>query len=139
MSKILNMKKLLLFTLLVTTALCGKSQARLDDSGYYDELVWGGVSKYHLANINALFASVKIDTCGYNPCQFLGNKDIKEFYINHKIRRTYTEMSVDGNQIKSLKTTEHDENHPSDVKKYMLFYMQSKDLQRTTYYFYRYG
>lgn len=134
------MKKLLLFVLLLTTALCSKSQEiQLDNSGYYDELMWGGITKYHLTNINALFANVKIDTCGYNPCQFLGNKDIKEFYIKNKIRRTYTEMSVDGNKIKSLKTIEHDANNPSEVKKYMLFYMQSKDLQRTTYYFYRYG
>jgi len=134
------MKKLVLIVLLAITALCGKSQnTQLDNKGYYDELVWGGMTKYHLANINILFANVKIDTCGYNPCQFLGNEDIKNFYIRNKIRRTYTEMSVEGSKIKTLKTTEHDGNNPSDVKKYMLFYMQSKDLQRTTYYFYRYG
>jgi hypothetical protein len=134
------MKKLLLFVLLLTASFHGKSQdLKLDNSGYYDELVWGGMSKYHLSNIEALFASAKIDTCGYNPCQFLGNKDIENFYIKNKIRRTYTEMSVEGNNIKLIKTTEHDGNHPSEVKKYMLFYMQSKDLQRTTYYFYRYG
>lgn len=134
------MKKLVLIVLLLTTSLYGKSQtSQLDDTGYYDELIWGGISKYHLSNINALFASIKIDTCGYDPCQFLGNKDIKNFYIKNKIRRTYTEMSVEGNKVKSLKTTEHDGNNTSEVKKYMLFYMQSKDLQRTTYYFYRYG
>ena len=133
------MKKIIFLLVLVLVTNYSFSQEQLDKSGYYDELIWGGISKYHLENMKVLIDISKIDTCDYKLSQFMGNSDIKNYYIKNKIRRKYVEMSVDENKVKTIKITEHDTNNPSPVKEYMLFYMQSKDLLRTTYYIYRYG
>lgn len=137
-NKIKFMKNLLLFFTLLFSQI-SIAQISLKPSGYYGDLGYGINSEYHLSNIKSLLLRANLDTSEYELVEFITNSNIK--FLTETQNISICTMDVIESEILSFEKrfVNNKENNPKEKKIYVIFYFQSYDRKKTTYYFYRYG